>query len=475
MKTPLKLCLVAYILLMLQSCMEEQKLGHEKVKIKFSLASGSDGSSTKGIPDGSSLMINVETGSGEPVLENKTITFTKEGSTYVTESLDLPPGNYVITDFMMLDGNDEVQFAVPRIDAPLASDVVHPLMHNFKISTHGVSEITMELLEVGRHAAKEFGYASFFGQLYKTFSIVVFTKDSTRSRLAPGDAFILDGNDTLRAYELRARINLVTFNGDPEKEYTLVVIKDGYSRYARQFTLKSLWMELHGKPIKAVLTPALTIVGVTDATGYFGFELDGFPGTLTIDWGDGTSQTEVLADPTAVDIVQQHTYAAPGKYFISITGDLDKIFMLYFGQGGGPSATDRVNIDRLSELQDLRFTFTHAPRVVDASHNHKLWFLIFWNTDVRRIKISREKPPINIELEGSGHISSEAFGSIIDVAHDYALRMGESAVRFISWHYTPDPSNPSETVPIGPPTPQTYEKMRTLQNVYGVEFGPAVE
>ena len=43
-------------------------------------------------------------------------------------------------------------------------------------------------------------------------------------------------------------------------------------------------------------------------------------GTLTIDWGDGSAPESVTANGT-----ETHTYAAPGEYHVSMTGDLSRI------------------------------------------------------------------------------------------------------------------------------------------------------
>jgi hypothetical protein len=470
MKTSLRLLLLATIVVVLQNCAEEQELSPEKVSIYFQLASGSSNPSGAELPETGTLLINIENGSGESALESASISFSKEGDRYATEPLALPPGNYVITDFMVLGKDAEVRFAAPKSNAPLARKVAHALSYNFTVSPDAVSDIRIEVLDIARHTSREFGYESFLNSLRKGFSVIVFTKDSALAKLATADAYILKENDTLRHYDLRKGVNLIFFNGTAGETYTLVVIKDGYSRYTKTFTPESLWTEQHGRPIKAVLVPALTLVAVTDANGYFGFELDGFLGSITIDWGDGTSEPIPMGDPGELDVVRDHTYAEPGKYFVSVTGELGKIHLLIFGGGGGPSFTDRINTSKLSGLTDLRFMYTHVPRHVDASKNHKLDFLVFWNTDARFIKISREEPPLFIELEGSSQITTAAFDGIIDDVYDYTLRTNTSVV-FISWHYTIG----TETYPIGPPSPETLEKMRILQNVYDVEFGPPVE
>jgi hypothetical protein len=262
-------------------------------------------------------------------------------------------------------------------------------------------------------------------------------------------------------------MNRINFPADGET-YTLVLIRNGFSRFSQNIAPGN------PKPVVAELKPAFSMVVITNPDGYFAYELDGWAGDLVFDWGDGSIENVRLGDPNDVDVVRDHQYAQSGRYYVSVTGELDKINTLLFSQSTN-SFTDRINVERLTELWDFRFMYTNAPDVVDASNLHKLAFFIFWTTDVKTIKVSQIHPPSSIELEESKNVTRKSFAEMIDDVYNYALRTN-AGISFISWGYHPDPSDYLMYAPVGGvPSTETLNKMRTLQNVYHTDFGPDVD
>jgi hypothetical protein len=461
MKKPLTLFFLTSLALMFLRCSDEQNPVREKVRINFTIDAATP------IPQDLILLVSVQSNSGDLLMDYKPISFSASGSSFTTAPLDLTPGSYIIQDFILTDATgSEIIYAAPKAKATLATQVDYPLMKKFQFDNGG-NAFVLKMFSAAAYLPQDFGYTTYRIAASRMINVVVNTGDKNTS----ADAFILNGFDTVQHYVLQAKINHLSFTGDAAANYNLVIVKDGYSRYSYPFTMESLQAAQRGRPIEAHLVPAFTVVVVTNSAGYFNMEVDGFPGDIVTDWGDGTTQAGILH----YENVREHVFAQPGRYFVSITGDLEQINTVIF-RGWGASATDRINLENLPSLSDLEFAYTPTPTVVDVSQNHKMNTLYFWSTDVELIKISSVKPPSNgVELEGSRYVTTACIDGIIDVYYNYALAGNSVASAFFSWSYTPDPEMYMIIQPVGPPSPATLDKMRILQNTYGADFIPDVD
>jgi hypothetical protein len=113
----------------LQQCAEQDE-GAIMEKVRFTCSFGDiDGTGGRikedQVPD--ALLLSLETSTGESIFLHKQIALLRLGDSFITEPLNLPPGRYSITDFILIKDETEVLFATPRQGAPLAPAVNHPL------------------------------------------------------------------------------------------------------------------------------------------------------------------------------------------------------------------------------------------------------------------------------------------------------------------------------------------------------------
>src|SRR5688500_4483857 len=275
MKTSLKIFLFAFLMLLLQHCTDEQYSG-SGIRITFQLAGGQDGSMETASSKGK-LLVSIDNYSGEEVLDYHEVSFATEGSAFITEPFDLPLGSYTIKDFMFIDVNSQILFAVPKRNTFLGTSDDNSLMRNFNVTSDGNIDIHLEMLAVGKHQPKDFGYNSFRINRH-SINLAVKIPDGGKARFTSAKAYILEGNDTIPKYALRPRINQISFVGSPDETYNLVVIKDGYGRYTRAVGHQYSGTAPHKETIIANLIPALTMVARTLDHGYFSMQIDGFPG-----------------------------------------------------------------------------------------------------------------------------------------------------------------------------------------------------
>jgi hypothetical protein len=108
------------------------------------------------------VLLSIEKASGEIVENNKKIPLYRFSTGYLSQDLLLETGEYKLTQFMVLDAGNEVVYATPREESPLAQHVTDPLPIDFKVSEESSTMVTPEVLDVtDQNTAHDFGYATF--------------------------------------------------------------------------------------------------------------------------------------------------------------------------------------------------------------------------------------------------------------------------------------------------------------------------
>lgn len=439
-----------------QSCNEDIETNSQPVRIGFTISSDDE---KQGIPEGSHLVMTIESQGGEPVLQLSEVEFYSSGNRFVTEPLSLPSGRYRITDFMVVDQNDEMLFAVPKKTGVLEKVISHPLDLNFNISPgHNPFATDLQLLSVNNFKPEDFGYQS-FKILRRLLMIMVTTEGSNKPTTAK--AFVINDGDTITQYILRARMNIIAVPTGVTPMHRLVVSKDGYAPVT--FTLLDLLRKQY-RPVRAILKPAFTMLAYINlsSSSTFEFELGTAAGaSLFINWGDG-SPTEALSQTS-------HDYPANGNYPITITGDIDQItsFYSFYGQG----MIDAINVQHLTALETIRFGLTRSPSILDLRRNTRLTLVLLPELeDLEHLYLPAEHSINYIMLHGSNQMTTAAVDAVINNIYENTVRKNIMNGWFglaASW------AQPEEDESlVGPPSPAAIEKLRYLYNNYGWTFEP---
>jgi hypothetical protein len=141
--------LLAALMLCLQSC-DDHGAQPEKQKVQFSFSAGatSDNGRTRDtdLPENTHLRISIETSSGTPVFTNHEVKVLKAGDSYIADPVELMPGTYAITDFMITN-NGELLYATPKAGSPLSAFVTHAVPHNFTVTESSVANVNMQVID----------------------------------------------------------------------------------------------------------------------------------------------------------------------------------------------------------------------------------------------------------------------------------------------------------------------------------------
>src|SRR5687767_1125936 len=209
--------------------------------------------------------------------------------------------------------------------------------------------------------------------------------------LAEAEASVYKDGIRLHNYALKSGANQLSFEGDPNSFYTVIVKSEGYLPAARQLTSAEL-MKSGGSTLNIMLQSVNSRrVFSIMPTGDFSFLLAmKESGTITVDWGDGTVET-ISFSATELD---PHTFRnmahdyATNPYPIVITGDLDKIVEYHNDYYTYYSILDDINTTYLPALTHL-FFFDCVLKKLDLSKNQQLKFIGVGNS-IDHLKLPKE-------------------------------------------------------------------------------------
>lgn len=436
-----------------QSCVEEDEtILAEKVQFTCTMSFDEAGRA-QGTTTPTSILLSLETSLGVPVYSLKEVKLLNLGNAFITEPLELLQGGYKVTDFLLVSEPSQVLYAVPRIGSPLSKAVNKPLPFNFWVTKNKISNIEIEVLDVSTKTPEDFGYSSFTINSVNPLRISVFVTDGGNNQLTSANAYIISGNDTIKNYSLGATINLISFKGDPESFYKLIITKDGYNNYIKDFTYNELIKELNNLPLKVYLIKStFTMLAFVDENNNNTFEFSlGSSGIHKIDWGDGSISTNATI----------HTYASSGNYLIKVTGELEKIQSLYsfYGQG----MMDEINVQGLTDLQSIRIGLTRGPKKIDLRNNGKLKSVFIPNIEqLETLTLPISGTIRTINISGPNKLSATAVDEIINSVYESATLHNEIGGTFVlskTWY-------PETDLMIGPPSPTSLTKLRELRDKY---------
>lgn len=251
------LTLILLVVFAFSSC--EKDSDTSKGTAKFSIASVEESNQLKSAWADSDLvsyhvMVSVEGSEGNPVLTSELVPVYVFGTGFISEELELPAGDYFLTEFMLIDPSGEVIAATPIEGSPLAYLVTCPLPISFSIAGGVSTVVAPELLAVGSHPPGDFGYVSFGGQIIKPldfYAVCVIDNPLSMSPAQPpveADLTVFAGNNWHYRFTLKAAVNHLIIRGG-YLYYTFLLEKEGYMPQRFIFTARELAATTEDNPL----------------------------------------------------------------------------------------------------------------------------------------------------------------------------------------------------------------------------------
>src|SRR5690349_9310835 len=108
------------------------------------------------------IVVSIEDTHGKAVETDLTLTLLQFGEGYMTNALQLAPGNYRITKFLVIDQANTVVLATPREGSSLADLVSDALPIEFAVTSENLTSVVPEVLPVtADQTPTDFGYVNF--------------------------------------------------------------------------------------------------------------------------------------------------------------------------------------------------------------------------------------------------------------------------------------------------------------------------
>lgn len=429
----------------------------EPVVVSFNLHV--DPSQSAELPGDAVLVVSAESVSGTPLLMSKTLELRRLDNSFTSEPVELTSPDLILTECVIASANGDILFAVPALNAPLAGRAPLALGEHLPLVNGRIGEIT--LLSVRHHKPCDFGLSAFKREQF--FSIVV-TKSGSNHALA-ATAYILQGADTLKQYTLAPRTNKIFFSGSSGTTYTLLIVKEAYVTHRQSFTVT----DIARKTLRIGLQPALTITakGISDTSlPPLTFYVGGESGTLTVDWGDGSTETKSL---TLYETEFSHYYAAAGYYPVAISGDLDRVSSFYSFYGDGEFSD--IRFDHLVNLNEIRYGLTACPGVIDLRFNRNLEFAMIPSLlNLETLYLPQRHRISFLEIDGVNHLDTEDIDAIIDNIYANTVReniTGGLLSLALVWY-----QEETDTSMVGPPSAAALAKLDLLRDNYGWQIRP---
>ena len=443
------------------SCTEDAPVRKQKVQFELSvvpLAENAAGrvQSPSEIPANAKLRLSLETSAGEEIFNMEDFDLLRVGDNVITPAIELSPGTYVITDFMIVNAADEVLFATPRSTSPLSRFVANPLDVVFTVEKDHSTKIAMEVVPVSESLPEDFGYATFNINVVHPFPIAVFEATEEGAVLTSAELIFEKVDGILQSELLEARVNDLGFRLDPNERYTMRITKPGFLVYQTEITYNNLKEQLREGPLNIVLIP-----GMTWFTEYTNQPLSFSNFWITV--GQMSTSEGLGSSDDDYDPEQKK------RHMIHITSGLESITEIVGVYHGSPF--DYMDFTPLKNLRRLDFTIYLTPKRVDLSACVRLNYLNLFECWRTEELILPRSPELSYVVVSGSKLNTEAIGVVIDQMHanakEFEIYGGE--FRFIKDTFGTD----DMTILAGPPDEAALAKLRELRDVYGWTMMPS--
>jgi len=201
------------------------------------------------------IVISIVDNKGNSVVNTEQIPLYNMNGRYISKPISLKPGNYKLTDFLVIDAKGNVIYLTPKEGSPKAYLVNDPLPVDFGVFKDQVVNVPVEVLRNLGEDPKEFGYSTFTFNVVEVFNFYVSAlvySDSTQNFILTNANITINKNSCLIYNNVMLpKTNIITLRKD-YGIYSITIKKAGYEDYYTELTLANL-LEYSSKPLIVVL------------------------------------------------------------------------------------------------------------------------------------------------------------------------------------------------------------------------------
>ncbi|HAA15396.1 MAG TPA: hypothetical protein DCE41_28340 [Cytophagales bacterium] len=248
-----------------------------------------------------SILITVKDGQGNLVYSQEKLNIYPLGDGYITNPVNLEPGDYTLEEFLVLDSAEAVVYLTPIQGSQFADLIPEPLPVAFSVTADLTTEVTVDVLPADLGDAAKFGYATFG---FNIVQAAYFRPDSTTGKDAVFGLLVPDNN-----YGDIEDIHLYAWTQNGDLNVNRFVIDFALESLPDSITIDSAFLSMYFNYSSGY------IAGLPGADGHFGDNAF-FVESIVEDWNEqtvtwntqpATDTTGRLSFPASTSFDQDYT------------------------------------------------------------------------------------------------------------------------------------------------------------------------
>lgn len=221
------------------ACEDNGEMPEETIPgaVQFSLSDPNDGNrgdaqGVEGLEDARTLVVTILDDQGNAVYDQEQLSVFNFSGTMAAEPISLNPGNYQLTEFLVLDEQGIVIYATPIEGSEYAHLVVDPLPIDFTIAADQTTDVVPEVIDTEEFTPDVFGYTSFQFILAEHFNFLIaafaFDQGTQGLELTTAELTIYEAatSNVLYSTTLGDATNVIAIRDG--FDYQLLLEKEGY-------------------------------------------------------------------------------------------------------------------------------------------------------------------------------------------------------------------------------------------------------
>lgn len=283
------------------------------------------------------ILVSVKNASGVLVADKKELSLYSFGDDFLSEPLALGNGTYTLTEFIVLNRDNEVIYLTPIADSPLAYLVDEPLPISFSVTKDETTKVSPEVIKAEGYASSDFGYTTFSFNKVNTFQIFIaafiFDEASTSLKLTDYQLVVKTGVDTVFNGFFDSTTSSLVLS-EKNSSYNFTFIKEGFIPTVKTYTRAELKEQFQNNTLQAVLLDNTLTIGLVAHYPFSGSANDagsnGFNGTvngatLTTDrHGVANSAYEFNGLNQYISVPHNSAFNFSGDFTISFWAKIDE-------------------------------------------------------------------------------------------------------------------------------------------------------
>jgi hypothetical protein len=254
---------------LLFACQDNEEIPEETIPgtVQFSLSDPNDGDrgnaqGSEDLEDARTLVVTILDDLGNPVYDQEQLSLFNFSGTMAAEPISLNPGNYQLTEFLVLDEQGVVIYATPVEGSEYAHLVSDPLPIDFSITADQTTDVVPEVIDTEEFTPDVFGYTSFQFTLAEHFNFLLaafaFDQNTQSLQLTTAQLTIYEAatSNVLYGTDLENLTNVIAVRDG--FDYQLLLEKEGHAAIDTTFTNAAL-KAFAQDPLELVLQPLMQL------------------------------------------------------------------------------------------------------------------------------------------------------------------------------------------------------------------------